>query len=333
MKKKIDIEIFNIEIFDNITFNTPKYSYSCNPMFLAKFKLFAWVKPNDRSNKSGILNINKKKFRIKNKIIILCVFIYFILMSKILFIPVYNCKIQIKRLIEKIKKKNLESFNEILFVDNISSDGTLETIIEETANLIKKITIIRNDNNYGLGGSHKVALNYALNNNYKDLVVFHGDDQGNVDDLEKIISLDIERNYEFILGSRFMRKSVLNNYSFIRIAGNIFFNFIFSLITFKKLSDLGSGLNLIRLDNLDIDQIKSFPDNLTFNYYLILYICHFKKNFLFVPITWSETDQISNVKYFNHIIQMCSIILNFLMSKKNFFKKRNNKYTWRVIKN
>ena len=72
-----------------------------------------------------------------------------------------------------------------------------------------------------------------------------------------------------------MRKSVLNNYSFIRIAGNIFFNFIFSLITFKKLSDLGSGLNLIRLDNLDIDQIKSFPDNLTFNYYLILYICYF----------------------------------------------------------
>ena len=48
MKKKIDIVIFNIEIFDNITFNTPKYSYSCNPMFLAKFKLFAWVKLNDK---------------------------------------------------------------------------------------------------------------------------------------------------------------------------------------------------------------------------------------------------------------------------------------------
>ena len=196
-------------------------------------------------------------------------------MSKILFIPVYNCKIQIKRLIDKIKKKNLDSVNEILFVDNRSSDGTLETIIEETNDLRKIITIIRNDKNYGLGGSHKVALNYALNKNYKDLIVFHGDDQGNVDDLEMIISLDIDRNYEFILGSRFMRRSTLNNYSFIRIAGNIFFNLVFSLITLKKLSDLGSGLNLIRLDNLDIKQIESFPDNLTFNYYLILYICYF----------------------------------------------------------
>ena len=196
-------------------------------------------------------------------------------MSKILFIPVYNCKIQIKRLIDKIKKKNLDSVNEILFVDNRSSDGTLETIIEETNDLRKIITIIRNDKNYGLGGSHKVALNYALNKNYKDLIVFHGDDQGNVDDLEMIISLDIDRNYEFILGSRFMRRSTLNNYSFIRIAGNIFFNLVFSLITLKKLSDLGSGLNLIRLDNLDIKQIESFPDNLTFNYYLILFFCYF----------------------------------------------------------
>ena len=117
-------------------------------------------------------------------------------MSKLLFIPVYNCKIQIKRLIKKIEKNKLESIKEILFVDNRSSDDTLETIIEETTNLKKKITIIQNDNNYGLGGSHKVALNYAINNNYKDLIVFHGDDQGNVDDLEKIISLDIERNYE-----------------------------------------------------------------------------------------------------------------------------------------
>ncbi|MDA9697301.1 glycosyltransferase family 2 protein [Candidatus Pelagibacter sp.] len=254
-------------------------------------------------------------------------------MSKILFIPVYNCKIQIKRLIEKIKNKNLDSLNEILFVDNRSSDGTLETIVEETTYIKKKITIIQNDYNYGLGGSHKVALNYALNNNYKDLIVFHGDDQGNVDDLEMIISKDIDRNFEFILGSRFMRKSILNNYSFIRIAGNIFFNFIFSVVTFKKLSDLGSGLNLIRLDNLDIKQIESFPNNLTFNYNLILYICYFKKKFLFVPITWSETDQISNVKYLRHVFQMCSIILNYMISKKNFFKKTDNKYTWKEIKN
>lgn len=252
-------------------------------------------------------------------------------MSKLLFIPVYNCKIQVKRLINKLKKKNLDQIDEILFIDNQSSDETLETLIQESKNIKKKITIILNDNNYGLGGSHKVALNYAKNNKYNDLVIFHGDDQGNIEDIEKIINIDTQRKYEFILGARFMKGSVLNNYSFIRICGNIFFNFIFSFLTFKKLNDLGSGLNLIRLENLDIKKIESFPNNLTFNYYLILYICYFKKKFLFVPITWSETDQVSNVKYFKHVIQMIKIILKFGISKKNFFNQLRSNCTYKII--
>lgn len=252
-------------------------------------------------------------------------------MSKILFIPVYNCNIQVKRLINKIKKKELDQISEILFIDNQSSDQTLETLLKETKNIKKKITIILNDNNYGLGGSHKVALNYAKNNKYNDLIVFHGDDQGNLEDLDKLISVDTQRKYDFILGSRFMKGSILHNYSFIRISGNIFFNFIFSLVTFKWLNDLGSGLNLIRLDNLDIKKIESFPDNLTFNYYLTLYICYYKKNFLFVPITWSETDQISNVKYLKHIVQMLNIIMKFLISKKNFFNRLSSNYTYKII--
>lgn len=107
--------------------------------------------------------------------------------------------------------------------------------------------------------------------------------------------------------------------------------YILSAITLKKLYDLGTGLNLLRLDNLDINQIKSFPNNLTFNYHLILYLCFFKKKFMFMPITWTETDQISNVKYFNHTIQMFNIILQFLFNKKKFFKKKKTNYIFKII--
>ena len=154
------------------------------------------------------------------------------------------------------------------------------------------------------------------------MIIFHGDDQGKLEDINKIMLFNNKKGYDFILGSRFMKGSILNNYSLIRIFGNIFFNTIFSLITLKKLNDLGSGLNLIRLNDIDINQIRSFPDNLTFNYYLILYICYYKKKFMFMPITWSETDQVSNVKYVNHTIQMVYIIFQFLFNKKKFLKKR-----------
>lgn len=252
-------------------------------------------------------------------------------MSTILYIPVYNCELQIKRLIKKLKRKKLKKINEILFVDNQSVDETLKTLVNETKGFSSKITIIQNNKNYGLGGSHKVALSYAINNRYNDLIVFHGDDQGKIEDLDKIILSDKKRKYDFILGSRFMKGSILNNYNLIRILGNIFFNFIFSAITLKKLYDLGAGLNLLRLDNLDINQIKSFPNNLTFNYHLILYLCFFKKKFMFMPITWTETDQISNVKYFNHTIQMFNIILQFLFNKKKFFKKKKTNYIFKII--
>lgn len=45
------------------------------------------------------------------------------------------------------------------------------------------VTLLRNDENYGLGGSHKVAFDYALNNAYDYVVVLHGDDQGSIANL------------------------------------------------------------------------------------------------------------------------------------------------------
>ena len=62
-------------------------------------------------------------------------------MSKILFIPVYNCNIQVKRLINKIKKKELDQISEILFIDNQSSDQTLETGLKETKKMKKKLQL------------------------------------------------------------------------------------------------------------------------------------------------------------------------------------------------
>ena len=43
--------------------------------------------------------------------------------------------------------------------------------------------ILQNHQNYGLGGSHKAAFNYAIKNNFDCLIVCHGDDQCEIDDI------------------------------------------------------------------------------------------------------------------------------------------------------
>ena len=40
------------------------------------------------------------------------------------------------------------------------------------------VSLLRNDDNYGLGGSHKVAFEYAVEHDFDYVIVLHGDDQG-----------------------------------------------------------------------------------------------------------------------------------------------------------
>ena len=254
-------------------------------------------------------------------------------MNNLLFLPVYNCSSYISKLINDLKKHNLKEISEILIIDNKSLDNTVSTVIEsiKKIDLDKKITFIQNDENVNLGGTHKVALNYAKLKNFDYAIIFHGDYQGSLADVEQIINQKKYYTFDFYLGSRFMKGSKLVNYSRLRIIGNYFFNFLFSLIAGKKISDLGSGLNVFKIKEVDFDIINGFPNTLLFNYHLILYIIHFKKKYCFFPLHWSESDQISNVKYISHVVGMCKILLSYFFNKTNFFVKEIYKYTYKII--
>ena len=52
----------------------------------------------------------------------------------LLFIPIFNCEIQIKRLLRKLERNDLELIQEVLIVDNRSTDNS---ILELKKDLIK----------------------------------------------------------------------------------------------------------------------------------------------------------------------------------------------------
>ena len=74
-----------------------------------------------------------------------------------------------------------------------------------------------------------------------------------------------------------MKNSKLMGYSSIKIWGNYIFNWLFSLVTKEKVYDLGSGLNIY---NIKIFLKKfyclKYPDNLTFNCYILLASDYYK---------------------------------------------------------
>ena len=140
------------------------------------------------------------------------------------------------------------------------------------------------------------SFQYAVRHGYDYLVVLHGDDQGDARDLYPLIASGEYKSYDCCLGSRFMKGSQIKGYSALRIFGNYGFNWLFSLVTLHKITDLGSGLNLYKVAGLKNGYYLKFPDTQYFNDCMILAQCHYRQKIRFFPISWREEDQVSNTK-------------------------------------
>lgn len=215
-------------------------------------------------------------------------------------ITCFNCEIQVQRVIEDIiRDKDLACrVDRFIFINNLSEDNTVTKITEklaQAAELSCKSFVLKNEKNYGLGGSQKIAFDYCNKHQFDLLVVMHGDHQASFSDLKKIIlEYEIFPKAAAILGSRFSLESKLVGYSKVRIVGNLFLNLLYSLLLRRRIFDLGSGLNLFQLQKIEIQKIEYFSDSFTFNADLLMHLISSKKDFKFVPITWTERDQKSN---------------------------------------
>ena len=257
--------------------------------------------------------------------------------NKILvFIPGYNCEKQIIRVLKQFDEEILKYIDNIIFINNRSTDNT-ETVVLDYIKNNKQlpIKILRNDENYNLGGSHKVAFDYALKNQYDYLIVLHGDAQGDIHDLLPYLENNEYTKHDCLLGSRFLKESKLLGYSKFRIFGNRIFNIIYSICIGKKIQDLGSGLNMYNTQILKNKFWIKFPDALMFNCCMLFAADYYKHDVRFFPITWKEEDQVSNVKMFSQAIMTFKIAVKYKFNKefvKSEFRENTiNNYTAKEV--
>lgn len=238
----------------------------------------------------------------------------------LLFTPMYNCEKQIVRVLKQMTEKIGRYITEWVIINNRSTDNGEDVVKKYLSehDMPTKVILLRNDENYGLGGSHKVAFQYAMDKGFDYIIVLHGDDQGDISNILPYLKSREYKKYDCFLGARFMKGSKLQGYSKFRTFGNYVYDFLFSIGCGYQIFDLGSGLNMYNVDIFKDKFYLKYKDNLIFNYCMVMGSSYYKHEVKFFPITWREDDQISNVKMLNQAITVLKLLGSFMLDRKKF---------------
>lgn len=246
----------------------------------------------------------------------------------LLFIPAYNCQKQLPRVLEKIHLASLpSSITEILIIDNCSVDNTIQEGIEASKKLNIPTTILRNNENYSLGGSIKRAFLYAIEQKYDYLIVLHGDDQADIHDILGPLEKKLHLQNDLLIGARFHAESQIKGYSWERRLGNIIMNKVFSWVVDSQVDDMIAGINCFNISFFKSMFFLPFPNNLTFDAHVLLYAFDANARISYFPITWREEDQISNAKVVKQAFIILRLLVKYLFLKKRTFTENNSGYS------
>ncbi len=227
-------------------------------------------------------------------------------MKTLIIIPTLNEKDNIKKIFSKIK--NLNSFLNILFVDDNSNDGTQEEIL----NLAKKKFV-----NYifrkkrGIGSAHRDGIKWAIKKNFDFCVTIDADGAHNPSLILKMLKIIKKNpnNIHIVNTNRFLKKNSLYGWSFLRIAITTIRFFLVKIFLNTTLDSSG-GLRLYNLKRIK-KKYFNLPKNNEY-FYLIESLYYYEKlglKIIEIPIKLKIRDYGSSKMNFYHVINSLYLLL------------------------
>jgi dolichol-phosphate mannosyltransferase len=173
-------------------------------------------------------------------------------MKKIVITPTYNESKNILVLIKKIK--NIDSDLHILVIDDNSPDNTSE-LVQQFANDRNDIFIINRKEKLGLGTAYITGFKWAIKNNYNFVIQMDADLSH--DPKELAVMLEKIKNYDLIIGSRYINGVNVINWPMSRLLLSYFANIYSRLITGVPVFDLTGGFKCYKIETLKKMPFKS----------------------------------------------------------------------------
>ena len=244
-------------------------------------------------------------------------------MSVFIVIPCYN----VKNKIDKVISKSLKYADKIIIVDDKCPEQTGNYVKHKIKN--KKILVIFNNKNLGVGGATMIGYRTAIKLNAKVIVKMDGDGQMNPYYIPNLVKNIIEGKADYCKGNRFFNKSIVIKMPFIRLVGNFLLSFISKFSTgYWNIFDFTNGYTAISSKALKKISFSKISKNFFFETDILynLYLKNIKVIDINIPAIYNNSK--SNLKISNVFFYFFKgNIKNFLKRvylihlKNNFLKK------------
>lgn len=163
-----------------------------------------------------------------------------------IIIPAFN---EANRIESVIKELHSENFDQIIVIDDGSTDGTGNIADSARAKVIRHII------NRGPGAATQTGLTYAKDMRADIAVTIDADGQHNPKDIHKLIEEMDKGNFDIVFGSRIKNKN--NKIPLLRRFFNFVANFITFLVSFKWVTDSQSGMKALNRNAIEKIKIKT----------------------------------------------------------------------------
>ena len=221
--------------------------------------------------------------------------------NTLVVVPCYNAR---KTITDVIFQIHSVGYSNILISDDYSSKPISKDLIHGDNTIL-----ISQKNNLGYGGNQKYLYNYAIEHNFKYVVMIHGDLQYTPKLIPSLISMLHFAKYDFVFGSRILGGNALKNgMPIIRYIANRFLTFFQNLLTGYKLSEYHSGLRAYKVNSLKKLNFKAYSNNFLFDNEMILGFIKGKQRIGEVScITRYDTNS-SSINYYQSTIYAIGVI-------------------------
>ena len=223
-------------------------------------------------------------------------------------IPVYNEERNIEYVIQGVEKY----CENIIIVDDKSTDKSYEIIKNLQHRFSEKIIVLQNDKNSGIGYSVKKGMKKALELNNDIIIKFDGDNQHLPEDIPKFKTKLINEQLDLIKGNRFLINEYSEPMPNLKILGNLITTNLQKLVSGNyKISDPNNGFLAIKKVVLNTVDFKKLKNNYYFENSLLIYISSMGLKIGEVPIKTIYRDEESSIPIFTASIKLLPTFLYF----------------------